>query len=707
LLDLFTLQSRAKGVELICIIEPDVPVYLKGDAARLRQVLTNLIGNALKFTERGEITLSIIKEQLSINNEGQSNNKLRFAIQDTGIGISAAGQKKLFQSFSQVDASNTRKYGGTGLGLAICKELVQLMGGEIGVESIPDRGSTFWFTAIFASLTPEEEQNILPRQEAQTSIAALTGKKLLVVDDNATNRKIVRLQAQAWGMEVDDAKNGTVALAVLRLAEVLGKPYHLALLDMQMPEMTGEMLGQQIRKEADIAQTRLIMMTSLDEVELLSRLQEIGFDGYLLKPIVTSRLLNALLEAIESVPSQDTVPSLPAANKQDISDSISLIKGKILVVEDALVNQKVVLNQLQLLGYEADCANDGCEALEKWEQGHYALVFMDCQMPVMDGYQATQIIRQREGEDKHIIIVGLTAYAMKGDREKCLEAGMDDYLSKPVSKQDLSTILEKWIMREQETGNREQGTGNREQGTGNREQLINLEQFDAITDGDRDFQIELLRSFIDDAEMDLLQAKQALKTEDSLTLGQKAHRIKGAAANLAITELSQITATLEKQAKEQQFLGMETLLDRVERLLAEVKQFLLTMENEEWGMGETEITQDQLLLSDSPSLIDRKLLQSISGGDRDFEVELFNAFLLDIEAELQTAKAALEVENYAELIQRGSSFKSAAESVAVGFIPDLAMRLVKAASQEDREDITLVLKELEQVLKRVKIELES
>ncbi|WP_204106585.1 MULTISPECIES: PAS domain S-box protein [Spirulina sp. CCY15215] len=707
LLDLFTLQSCAKGVELIYIIEPDVPVYLKGDAARLRQVLTNLIGNALKFTERGEITLSIIKEQLSINNEGQSNNKLRFAIQDTGIGISAVGQKKLFQSFSQVDASNTRKYGGTGLGLAICKELVQLMGGEIGVESIPDRGSTFWFTAIFDPLNPEEEDNAFPRKKTQTSISTLTGKKLLVVDDNATNRKIVRLQAKAWGMEVDDAENGTVALAILRLAVVLDKSYDLVLLDMQMPEMTGEMLGRQIRSEVDIAQTRLIMMTSIDERDLISRLEEIGFDGYLLKPIVTSRLLNSLLNAIEQVPIQDILPSLSPAKQEEITCPIAPIEGKILVVEDTLVNQKVVLNQLQLLGYKADCASDGREALEQWSIGNYTLLFMDCQMPVMDGYQATQTIRQREGEDKHIIIVGLTAYAMKGDREKCLEAGMDDYLSKPVSKQDLSVMLEKWLSASinpsLSTSTSILPTTQEESEEG--KQLIDLEQFDAITDGDRDFQMELLQSFIDDAEMDLLQAKQALKSEDSLTLGQKAHRIKGAAANLAITELSQITATLEKQAKEQQFLGMETLLDRVEVLLEEVKQFLLTMENEEESIGETETTHNQLLLSDSHSLIDRQLLQSISGGDRNFEVELFNAFLLDIEAELQTAKAALEVENYAELIQRGSSFKSAAESVAVGFVPDLARRLVKAASQENRELVAVVLKELEQVLKRVKIEL--
>ncbi|MGK7928663.1 MAG: response regulator [Spirulina sp.] len=684
-------------------------------------------------------------------------------MKDTGIGISAEGQKKLFHSFSQVDASNTRKYGGTGLGLAICKELVQLMGGEIGVESVPDRGSTFWFTAVFEALTPEEEQSIPPRKDVQASLAVLAGKKLLVVDDNATNRKVVRLQAQAWGMEVDEAQNGTMALAILRLAVVLGKPYDLALLDMQMPEMTGEMLGQQIRNEAEIARSRLILMTSLDHLDLVSRVREIGFDGYLLKPIVASRLFNCLLEVVEGASGSAIAPPdlLLSPRGGEIPSFDTAIAGKILVVEDTPVNQKVVLNQLRLLGYEADCANDGREALQRWEAGHYDLIFMDCQMPVMDGYQATQVLRQREGNECHTIIVGLTAYAMKGDREKCLDAGMDDYLSKPVSKNDLSTILEKWLFNEQLSMNNEQLTishanSNSQVLTPDASSLIDREQFDAITDGDREFQIELLQSFLDGAWQDLSHIKQALAADDLPALEQKAHRIKGAAANLAITELSSTAAVLEQQARDDRLENPHRLLAEIEGFIEEVQQFLeatlishqspvtshqavLKPEPESgfksaWGMArsprhiqpsKTHFPEGSPVFSvtshQSPvigpethnpqptthnPLIDRELLQTISGGDLEFEVELLNSFLTDIEREWQATKAAFEAENYADLIQRANSFKGAAESVAVGLISDLAVRLIAGASQQDRETLAAVMRELDQVLHRVKIELE-
>jgi CheY-like chemotaxis protein len=655
-------------------------------------------------------------------------------IKDTGIGISAEGQKRLFRSFSQVDASDTRKYGGTGLGLAICKELVQLMGGEIGVESCADRGSTFWFTAVFESLTAEEEENIPPRKNPRVEIAALAGKKLLVVDDNTTNRKVVRLQAKAWGMEVDEAQTGTIALAILRLAAVLGKPYDLALLDMQMPEMTGEMLARQIRSEADIAATRLIMMTSLDDVDLMARLREIGLDGYFLKPIVASRLLDGLLEVIEKTsPSRAEGEASSASSRlQEIATPVeseiptAAIAGQILVVEDTPVNQKVVLNQLRLLGYEADCANDGREALAQWEQGHYALIFMDCQMPVMDGYRATQILRQREGEEGQTIIIGLTAYAMKGDREKCLEAGMDDYLAKPVSKDDLAAMLEKWI-----SSATCQPTPVPRASTNNRQPLIDQEQLDGITDGDREFQEELLRSFVDDARIDLEEAKQALKERDMLNLERKIHRIKGAAANLAITELSQVSATLERQARANQLENPDRLLAEIERLIEEVRQYLSNTNNEQSTSGATptipprgahppyqggnqrgdgnahQDTNNQQPTTNNQNIIDREFLQSISGGDRNFEIDLLNSFAIDIETELQIAKVAFKQENYPDLVQHGNSFKGAAESLAVGLIPDLAIQLVESASQENREAIALTLQEIEQVLNHVKLELDS
>ncbi|MBP0018514.1 MAG: PAS domain S-box protein [Cyanobacteria bacterium SBLK] len=751
LLDLFAPQSRAKGLELACVLEREVPPFLKGDDVRLRQILTNLLGNALKFTDRGEITLTITNtsaslpstslEASSASNQQPTTHKLYFAIKDTGIGISPEGQKKLFQSFSQVDASNTRKYGGTGLGLAICKELVQLMGGEIGVDSVPDRGSTFWFTAIFEALTTEEKAEIPPRTDLQTSLTALAGKKLLVIDDNATNRKVVRLQARAWGMEVDEAQSGTVALAILRLAAVLGKPYDFALVDMQMPEMSGDDLGRQIRSEAELNRTQLIMMASLDDVDLFSQLREIGFANYFLKPIVASRLLHCLLEAAGDAPVRSAEKEAILSPTEAETAPVA-IAGKILVVEDTLVNQKVVLNQLRLLGYKADCAENGREALARWEEGNYNLIFMDCQMPVMDGYQATQILRQREDEEKRTIIVGLTAYAMKGDREKCLDAGMDDYLAKPVSKNDLSAMLEKWLHQSPVTGHpapvaRHQSplTPLRKEGKEGRT-IVDLEQLDAITDGDREFQEELLRSFIEDACEDVLQAKQAIQVEDFQTLEQKIHRIKGAAANLAITELSQVAAVLEQQAREKQLENPDRLLAQIEQLIEGVQHFLETtlishqspVEQPTLRLRSVPATNPSASLSASnPSaslsasnqpfgfaqcqqpttkqLVDREFLQSISGGDRDFEIELFHSFLNDVETELQGAKVALETDNYTDLIQRGNSLKGAAESLGVGEIPNLSERLIEEVSQCDREAIALVFEEIEVILHHVKIEL--
>ncbi|MEM9539703.1 MAG: PAS domain S-box protein [Cyanobacteria bacterium P01_E01_bin.42] len=738
LLDLFAPQSRNKGLELACVIEQGVPSHLKGDVLRLRQILTNLLGNALKFTDSGEITLTITninpppnplprggeqdrfplapltkggKEGGIANNQQPITNQLHFAIEDTGIGISAEGQKKLFQSFSQVDASNTRKYGGTGLGLAICKELVQLMDGEIGVESIPDRGSKFWFTAVFEALTPEEQAEIPLPASVALCPSALAGKKLLVIDDNATNRKVACLQAKAWGMEVDEAQSGTVALAILRLAAVLKKSYDFALIDMQMPEMTGDELGRQIRSEPELDRTRLIMMTSLDDVDLMSRWREIGFSGYFLKPIVASRLLRCLLEVTEQSPARVISEDAAVLSPEAAEIAPALITGKILVVEDALVNQKVVLNQLRLLGYEANFAHNGREALASWETGNYDLIFMDCQMPVMDGYQAVQSLRQREGEERHTIVVGLTAYALKGDREKCLDAGMDDYLAKPVSKNDLAAMLEKWLPLSV-TSHQSPVTSHPQQPTTNN-QLINLEQLDAITDGDLEFQAELLQSFLEDARVDVLQAKQALQDKKPDVLGQKVHRIKGAAANLAITELAHISAVLETQARENQFENPDRLLAKMEELIEEVHQFLETMlvsHQSPVTSHQLPVTSHQLPVT-SPTtnnpLINREFLQSLSGGDREFEVELLHSFLNDIETELQQAKVALESERYTELVQRGNSFKGAAESLGVGAIPNLSERLLEEVSHRDREAISIVLAEIERILEQIQIELEN
>jgi len=444
--DLLAIQAESKGLDLATWIETDVPKDLQGDESRLRQVITNLVGNAIKFTPQGEVLIRV-----SLQSETDTTASILFAVIDTGIGIAPEGQQKLFQSFSQVDASTTRNYGGTGLGLAICKQLVERMGGEIGVESTLDRGSKFWFTVTFNKLVSAENSCYISSQPESENSNSLNHLRLLVVDDNYTNRKIIHYQTSSWGMVVDEAENSAIALTALRKAVADGKPYDFAILDMQMPEIDGEMLGKTIKSDPAIATTKLIMLTSLNQYNGSERLLEMGFSAYLIKPVKKSRLFDCLianrkpdinqnLAAVEQS-SQKRITKYVSSNNQPPA---SRSKLKILLAEDNLINQKVALKQLKVLGYEADCVANGQEVLEMLNQIDYDIILMDCQMPVLDGYGATKALRQRQNSDHHPIVIAMTANAMKEDRERCLAVGMDNYLSKPVDIQELGMILERY-----------------------------------------------------------------------------------------------------------------------------------------------------------------------------------------------------------------------------------------------------------------------
>ncbi|MGK7905015.1 MAG: PAS domain S-box protein, partial [Hormoscilla sp.] len=512
LLDLFAPQTAAKGLELAGVVEPEVPRFLKADAARLRQIFTNLIGNAIKFTETGEIVIQVSVDRPNVNSCADRNNTcgdqchLRFSVRDTGIGIPKAARKKLFKSFSQVDASTTRKYGGTGLGLAICKQLITLMGGEIGIESEEGVGSTFWFTIATECGSPVSEETI----DFPTEV--ITGKKLLVVDDNATNRQVVRLFATSWGMEVSEAEDGQSALTALRDAATEGKPYEVALLDMQMPQMNGEMLGQLIGNEPALAQTKLILLTSLDGGDIADRVRKIGFVGYLLKPIKESSLYDCLMSSLVSKSEVVGSTQSDASDREHhVPQNFHAVKIKIILVEDTPINQKVVLNQLRQLGVEADCVNNGQEFLDTIEQEWYEIVLMDCQMPVLDGYQATRLLREREGDERHAVVIGLTANAMKGDREKCLAAGMDDYLSKPVSMSDLSAVISRWLPLEA----KEPIPDSDSPVDSEDRSPVDSERLEEITRGDEEFKLELLQEFVEDAFTDLEELQTALLAKDA------------------------------------------------------------------------------------------------------------------------------------------------------------------------------------------------
>ena len=440
-LDMLAERAQRKNIELASAIPPDVPSRLRGDPGRLRQVLTNLISNAVKFTEKGEVVVRIFKEA-----ETDDDVTLRFNVVDTGIGIAPDVQQRLFQAFTQADASTTRRFGGTGLGLAISRQIVAMMHGEIGVESELGHGATFWFTARLAKT--HGAARALPDYGRD-----LFDLRVLVVDDNATNRQILRHQIFAWKMQKGSAAGGSEALKSLRAAVAAGKPYDVALLDMQMPEMDGLTLARTIKADPAIARTRLIILTSLGHIMSTKELKEIGIDAYLIKPVKQSRLFDCLVDAVGQTKAEHifTKPATPVAAPADAT-----AKARVLLAEDNAVNQKVALAQLKKLGYAADAVGNGSEAVESLRHVPYDIILMDCQMPELDGYEATQKIRRQEAEAAvpgqavpHVHIIALTANAMEGDREKCFAAGMDDYISKPVREADLRAALDRWAISRQ------------------------------------------------------------------------------------------------------------------------------------------------------------------------------------------------------------------------------------------------------------------
>jgi CheY-like chemotaxis protein len=432
---LFADAAHQKGLDLVCSIDDAVPAYLRGDPDRLRQVLTNLIGNAIKFTEQGEVAV-FVKAHVS---NGKA--LVHFEVRDTGIGIPDVVQRRVFDVFSQADSSTTRKYGGTGLGLAISKQLVEMMGGNIGVESGEGIGSTFWFSASFER-QPDQDPSF--RQSPET-----TGKRVLILDDNKTNRLILGNQVASWGMVHSQAWTGLQALEILRSSAQRGESHDLAILDMQMPGMTGVDVAREIRKDPQLADTNIVILTSglsFDEEDARRE----GISACLSKPVRKSSLYNCIL-SVMGKSRQETHRGLGAL----VTDTPSL-GGSVLLAEDNPVNQMVAVEMLKSLGCIVEVVDDGRAAIEKLSAHNFDLVLMDCQMPELDGYQATRQIRKLEktGDPSwatpvhtrgRLPIIALTAHAVAGDRENCLAAGMDDYISKPFTQEQLGSVLEKWL----------------------------------------------------------------------------------------------------------------------------------------------------------------------------------------------------------------------------------------------------------------------
>jgi two-component system, sensor histidine kinase and response regulator len=435
---LLAIQAHAKGVEVTAQIDPLLPDLIKGDAGRIRQVLLNLGGNAVKFTQQGEVSL-----ELKMLENGEQGVLVRCEVHDTGIGIPPDRLSALFNPFTQVDTTTTRRFGGTGLGLSIVRRLVELMGGETGVRSEVGAGSTFWFTARFAPASRTKAPLYVPH-------ASLQGKRVLVVDDNSTNRKVLMGQLMLCGTEPVSAASAHEALTLLRQAQAAGRPYDAALLDHQMPKCDGAELGRRIVADPMLKSTRLVLLTSSGQRSDGQLFADIGFAGYLLKPVTQRDLTECLMLVLAKTAEAWHMKSHPLVTHHSMRVNRAQSTSRLLLAEDNAVNQKVAMRLLERMGYRVDMVPDGQAAVTAWQTGRYELILMDCQMPVLDGYEATREIRRLEGAARHIPIVALTAHAMKGADEPCYAAGMDAYLSKPIDRAALESTLARLLSDEKE-----------------------------------------------------------------------------------------------------------------------------------------------------------------------------------------------------------------------------------------------------------------
>jgi len=441
-LDLFAKPAQRKGLELGCLLHAEVPTALRGDPGRLHQILINLLGNAVKFTQEGEVMMHV-----TWGKESAERTLIEFAVVDTGIGIAPEVQERLFKPFTQADTSTTRQFGGTGLGLAICKQLVEQMGGQIGIESTLGQGSTFRFTVW---LTHQQTRATpLPR-------GSLAGRRVCIVDDNATNRRILEHYAFQWGLQSVTASDGYEALALLKGAAVRGEPFDVAILDLQMPRMNGLELAQTIKFDPQLRVTPLVLLTSMGMRGQAEQAKQVGFAAYLTKPVHRADLYDCLTMIVDrpAHASPDVLdvgatsrPPDVLVTRHVIKEAARVARARILVAEDNIVNQKIAVRHLEKLGYRADVVANGLEAVDAVARIRYALVLMDCQMPELDGWEATAMIRKEEASrgSQHLPIIAITANAMPGDREKCRKAGMDDYLAKPVMLEEIRVVLARWI----------------------------------------------------------------------------------------------------------------------------------------------------------------------------------------------------------------------------------------------------------------------
>jgi len=608
-IELFAERAQKKRLELACDIHQDVPSALRGDPGRLRQILVNLVGNAIKFTERGEVVVEVSWVQATDQTESTSSSVgdprsetlipyfaaraqgqevlspdfekagaqekdeaqlqrvkdsleecvLKFAVRDTGIGIPAEKQKVIFGAFAQGDGSTTRKYGGTGLGLTISKQLTQLMGGEMFVDSEPGKGSTFWFTVCLEKLSALMTAIATPASD-------LKGLRALIVDDNETNGNILFHQTSSWGMLSQTSEDGTQALEMLRAAAEQGQAYDLCIIDLQMPGMNGFDLGRAIKSDPALASTRLALLTSFGVRGHGKQALESGFTAYLMKPVRQLQLYDCLATMMSRPVAQADGGSCETARQALVTrHSLAEAKaalGRILLAEDNEINRQVAVSLLEKKGYRVDTVSNGLEALDALKRTKYAAVLMDCQMPEMDGFEATQAIRENERvSGQHIPIIALTANAMQGDRERCLAAGMDAYVSKPIRGKEVFDAIGRLTPFASRV---EPGKSEDEKSDGRNAAASDQKTALARLGGDLILFRRLARLFLNSAPSLMSEIREAISQADSRTVERASHKLKGSAGYFCAESVQQAALRLETLGRNKDLSNAATSLVELE-----------------------------------------------------------------------------------------------------------------------------------------------
>jgi CheY-like chemotaxis protein len=549
-LDLILPQAGEKPIDLAYLIEEVVPQAVYGDATRLRQILVNLVSNAIKFTERGEVVVKVTCDE-PCGEEGTAEEfLLHFSVKDTGIGIPKERMGMLFQSFSQVDSSTTRRYGGTGLGLAISKRLCELMGGSMWVESEVGKGSTFYFT-IRTRAAPQPIPLYLQRTQPE-----LKGRRVLIVDDNETNQRILALQTRSWEMAVEVTGSPLEALEWVRQ----GKVFDAAILDVQMPEMDGLTLAREIINALGEETMPMIMLSSSGPSE--AGVRKMPFASYLTKPVKPSLLYDALVKAFGH--GQAVAPATPTTEMQFDPGMAARLPLRVLLAEDNAVNQKLALRMLERLGYRADVAGNGFEVLQALRRQTYDVVFMDVQMPEMDGMEATRHIRAEQPGATRPRIIAMTANAMREDREACLTAGMDDYLSKPIQVNELVLALQLCPPFQKPVEVESSGVPKIEPAE------LALEKLHGLANGDRLFLVEMVNIYLEDAPKLLKEVRAAIVTGNAPELRMAAHSLKSISAEFGATQLTELARELEMMGKEGEMSAAYALFIRAEQAYTRV-----------------------------------------------------------------------------------------------------------------------------------------